>query len=483
MKQWKTHPSFWLVSFSVGIVLGITLAYFVSLKLDLPALILLVAVFVLVIWLSRKTYWPAVFCLILGLILAWGRASNLRQQIMTYDNLRGKQVVFSGELFDDVAKNSTGSSTYRLDNIRMFDHSLAGNILVTSRQKMSVKRGDTVNVKGVFGEGLAGYQAVVQNGEILSVEPNNQPGLVLRNFFTNNLDRHLNPLQSSLASAFLAGKRRDIPDDFNLKLQIVGLTHLVVASGFHLTVVVRAGKRLAEKHSRRLAFLLGLAAMILFSAMTGSSASMLRASFVSFLSLVGWYYGRKAEAWRILVLALAIVVLLEPTYLWGDVAFYLSFSSFAGVLLIGPILRQYFWGKPTLGFFSQLATEALGAQIATLPISLFFFGRLSLVAIVANLLAVPASAPIMLLSLLVSLLGAVPIIGSILTWLLQLLLNYIIAIVNFLSNLPMAQVSLEINLSGVVILYVLIIILTALAYWRNRRVDKAVATQPFNAIE
>lgn len=481
MERWKSHPSGWLVATMIGVTVGVALAYFVWLKLDLGVLLGLIAVLLAGLWFGRRTIWPIFISLAIGCLIGWSWATPFSQQVQIYRNLISKEAQLSGVLFDDVGQTSSGAYIYRLDQIEIYNQKIVGDILAMTRQRTTAKRGDRVYMKGVVSDGLAGYQVTLQNAEIEQVIARPSLGLTTRNFFTDNLDSHLSPLQSSLASAFLTGKRREIPADFTLNLQIVGLTHLVVASGFHLTAVVRAGKRLGEKRSRRWALFLGLLAIGLFTMITGVSSSMTRAGLVSLISLVGWYYGRRGAAGRILLLVLGLTVLINPLYLWGNASFYLSFCAFAGVLILGPILRQYFWGKRKLGFFSQLLTEALSAQIATLPISVFFFGKLSTVMLITNLLVVPVASILMLFSLLVSLFGAVPGIGVILIWPLQFMLNYVIGVTNWFAALPLAQIDLTINLWQVILAYILVVVLVIYLAWRNRHDVKLDVA--FNVIE
>lgn len=483
MKRWRIHPSWWLLALMTGVTFGVGVAYFVWLDVTWPILAILILVLFSVTVIAKNTICPVILCLVVGLLFGWRYATPFRQQLRVYDNLVGKEVSLTGVLFDDVAKTTSGAYIYRLDQVEIYQQKLPGDVMVMSRQASTAKRGDRLEVNGVLSEGLAGYQATFKNAELGQVLPISSPGLKLRNFFTNNLDRQSSPLQASLASAFLTGKRRELPADFTVNLQIVGLTHLVVASGFHLTTVVRAGKRLGEKRSRRWALVLGLSAIGVFTLITGLSSSMTRAGLVSLISLIGWYYGRRASAGRILLLVLGLTMLFNPLYLWGHASFYLSFSAFAGVLLIGPTLRQYFWGRKKLCFLPQLLTEALSAQVATLPISIFFFDKLSTVMLITNLLVVPVMPLVMLLSLLVSLLGAVPGIGLVLVWSLQLILNYIIGVTNWFASLPLARVDTTIGLGQVILAYAVIISVVGYMAWRNRRDAKLAEALSFNVIE
>lgn len=468
----------------MGTTLGVATAYFIWLDVSWVVLIILLVVLAVLIKTTKTTIWPLLILVLVGFLLGWRYATSFRQQLQAYDQLVNKEVVLSGVLFDDVAKTTSGAYVYRLDQIEVYGRKLPGDILVMSRQSSVAKRGDRLEIAGVVSEGLAGYQVAFKNARLGQVAASTSWGLAMRNFFTDNLDYHLSPLQSSLASAFLTGKRRELPANFTLNLQIVGLTHLVVASGFHLTTVVRAGKRVGEKRSRRWALALGLLAIGLFTMITGLSSSMTRAGLVSLISLVGWYYGRRSSAGRILLLVLGLTVLMNPLYLWGNASFYLSFGAFAGVLIIGPIMRQYFWGKTKLGFVKQLLTESIAAQIATLPISIFFFGKLSTVALLTNLLVVPVASLLMLLSLLVSLFGAIPGVGAILVWPLQLVLNYVIGVTNWFAGLPLAQIDVTVNLWQVILAYAVIIAATAYMAWCNQRdVKLAEALKAFNVIE
>lgn len=484
MKRWKYHPSWWSVGLMIGATLGVALVYFVWLDVSWLVLIILVLFLIIGMILTKQTVLPLLFCVSIGFLLGWRYTTPIHQQLQVYDNLVGKEVVLSGVLFDDVAKTASGAYIFRLDQIEIGGCKLPGDVLAMSRQSSLAKRGDQLEVSGKLSEGLGGYRATFKNAKLGKVTANSDFGLKMRNFFTDNLDCQLSPLQSSLASAFLTGKRRELPADFTLNLQIVGLTHLIVASGFHLTTVVRAGKRIGEERSRRWALTLGLLAIGLFTMITGLSSSMTRAGLVSLISLVGWYYGRRSSAGRILLLALGLTVLINPLYLWDDASFYLSFGAFTGVLLLGPIMRQYFWGKTKLRFVSQLLTESLSAQIATLPISIFFFGKLSTVALITNLLIVPVASLLMLLSLLVSLFGSVPSIGAILILPLQLVLNYVIGVTNWFASLPLAQIDLTINLWQVVVAYGVIVGVAIYMAWRNQRDAKlAKALKTFNVIE
>ncbi len=72
------------------------------------------------------------------------------------------------------------------------------------------------------------------------------------------------------------------------------------------------------------------------------SPSMSRAGLVAGLSLLAWYYGRRIHPLVLLPLAMAITVMVQPSYAWGDLGWQLSFAAFAGVLIGAPLIQAYF---------------------------------------------------------------------------------------------------------------------------------------------
>ena len=143
--------------------------------------------------------------------------------------------------------------------------------------------------------------------------------------------------QASLGIGFLTGQRSTLPDSLDEQLRIVGLTHIVVASGYNLTILVRFARRLFVRYSKYWATVSASVMICGFVLVTGFSPSMSRAALVTGLSLAAWYYGRKIHPLVLLLFAAAITVLINPSFLWGDIGWALSFTAFAGVMLLAPL--------------------------------------------------------------------------------------------------------------------------------------------------
>ncbi len=148
-------------------------------------------------------------------------------------------------------------------------------------------------------------------------------------------------------------------------------------------------------------------------AVTGLSPSMSRAGLVAGLSLAAWYYGRTIHPLVLLPVSAAITLLINPQFGWGDLGWQLSFASFAGVIMLAPLLHSYFFGNKEPGAFRQILIETLSAQIMTLPLLMMSFGVISNVALIANILILPFVPLAMLLTFMSSVMVFVPMIGDV----------------------------------------------------------------------
>jgi competence protein ComEC len=289
---------------------------------------------------------------------------------------------------------------------------------------------------------------------------------VLRDWFADLVRVAIPEPESSLGIGYLVGQRRSLPVDLTLALQMAGLTHVVVASGYNLTILVRMSRRLFAKISKYLSVMVAGFMIIAFILITGLSPSMMRAGLVAALSLAAWYYGRNFHPITLLSIAVALTIIIDPSYAWGDLGWQLSFMAFGGVMILAPLASRYLFGDKKPGFIGQVLIETVSAQILTAPILIAAFGQISNVAIVTNLLVLPLVPLAMLLTFIAGLGSlAVPslavVIAAPATW----LLGYMVNVAQFFAGLPWAVAVVKLEWWGEVICYLFIAII-CLYLWR-----------------
>jgi competence protein ComEC len=276
--------------------------------------------------------------------------------------------------------------------------------------------------------------------------------LALKGWFTTGLALTLPEPHGSLAAGLTVGARRGLSEEWLAALRRTGIIHIVVLSGYNLTIVAEALIRLFTFAPFFWRFGLGVVGIWLFALMTGAGASVMRASLMATIALVARVTGRVYHATTALGVAAALMIWWEPRILIWDVGFQLSILATFGLIHGTPKLAPYFrwlrWPaspRASLGgsWLRELAAATAATQIFVLPWLLYQIGELSLVALPVNLLVVALVPATMLATFLA---GTVAGVSTVLAWPFSaaayLLLTYELAVVRFFNWLPLAAISI-----------------------------------------
>jgi competence protein ComEC len=469
----KIHSS-WLIAFAcAGIVLGVIVAQYIPQTWFAAIAWLLVSVGLLAIGFWRRTLYIVPTCVLAGCLLGLWRGSIDMQARVPYERLQGQQLRIEGRVSEDVERDIKANTLIRLNDIHVMNHSLPGAMWVSARTDVDIKRGDVMTVEGRLSEGFGSFATSMYQANLVRIE-RPEPGDIAREVRDNFADKirlAIDEPAASLGLGYLVGQRRGLPPELDEALKIAGLTHIVVASGYNLTILVRLARRLLSKVSKYLGALSAGAMILSFVAITGMSPSMSRAGLVAGLSLLAWYYGRKFHPAVLLSFVAAITLLLNPSYGWNDLGWQLSFAAFVGVMIVAPLMQRYFFGDKKPGTVRQILGETVSAQLVTLPILVLAFGQFSNLAIVANLLVLPLVPLAMLLTFIVGLgVLIVPALATIIGAPAEWLLRYMIIVAEQLAALPWAQTELVINGWVVTVFYVILAVFCVYV-WRQTRYD------------
>lgn len=279
--------------------------------------------------------------------------------------------------------------------------------------------------------------------------------LNVRRRLARSIDLALPEPQSSLAQGVLLGRRAALPADLAADLNATNTSHLVVVSGSNV-VLVSAFVTLffAWAIGRRPALVLSIAAVAAYAVLVGPSPPVVRAAIMGILTVIATVNGRRSSAISALLLAAAVMLGLSPSTV-RDVSFQLSFAATAGMLYLSMPLQRWLIelaaralrAETLPGWTRALVAEPLAmtfaAILATAPLLALNFGRLSLVAIPANLLVVPAFPFILASSLLAALGGLLPAGRLVVAAPAYYLLTYWIEVTRRLAALPGAAAQVD----------------------------------------
>ncbi|KAB8141439.1 ComEC family competence protein [Chloroflexia bacterium SDU3-3] len=218
--------------------------------------------------------------------------------------------------------------------------------------------------------------------------------LGLRDAARRTLLRELPEPQSSLAVGILLGIQSSIPEDVYESFSLTGTSHILVISGWNISIIGAALYALAERMrlSKRAAFWAILTTIWLYTAFVGLTPTVIRAAVMGSIVVLGQRLERPAHAWTTLAAACAAMALWNPQVLW-DMGFQLSALATASLFAFGKgteaLLNRTFLRADWLGWAREALTATLAAQILALPLILYAFGNLSIVAPLANVVLLP----------------------------------------------------------------------------------------------
>lgn len=236
-----------------------------------------------------------------------------------------------------------------------------------------------------------------------------------------------------------------------------GVTHIVAISGYNISIVATIFMKLCAHLliPRKKAFWCIVSGIICFLIFAGLSASVVRAGIMGIIVLLATQLGRKARVVNVLALTATIMALSNPYILLYDAGFQLSFISTIGLIYLSPKLEKYFIKVPEKFALRESVTSTFSAIIATLPLILFQFKRLSIVAPLVNVLIlwlIPWIMAIGFFSVLCSFVYAP--IGVAFSWIAYAAMEYIIRVVTFFAHLRFAMLDFHIPIYGMIAGYI-----------------------------
>ncbi len=296
-----------------------------------------------------------------------------------------------------------------------------------------------------------------------------------KNNFVEKIREILPEPESSLLAGLIVAGKASMPKNILEEFRRAGVIHIVVLSGYNITIVAEFIRRFFQKilltkrinvlvdpnHLPKLAASLSLLGILLFVLMTGAEATVVRAALMVLVVILAKLLGRDYSASRALLVAGFLMILENPKILLFDPSFQLSFLATCGLIYISPIMDK-FLEKLRMGegeLRSTLATT-IATQITVLPLLIYSVGDVSIVSLPANLLILLLIPYTMGIGFLATLIAYVsPVIALPLSYIAHLMLAWIIWVSHFLGNLSFATINIPLPAWLVIIVYFLIVLL------------------------
>jgi competence protein ComEC len=260
--------------------------------------------------------------------------------------------------------------------------------------------------------------------------------------------------EASLLSGILLGVEAGIPAPVQRAFKATGTSHIVAISGFNMAIVAGLFSTLFGRLlGRRGGFLAAAAAITVYTVLVGANAAVVRAAIMGGLALFARQVGRRQDGLTALAFSGALMAVFNPLLLW-EVGFQLSFMATLGLVLYAQPLADWFSGvagrmipvnraRQLSGPVGEYVLFTFAAQITTLPVLVYHFGRISLVSLIANPFILPAQPAVMILGGLAVLLGLAWLpLGKLAAWFAWPFVAYTIRVVEGFARLPGGEIVL-----------------------------------------
>lgn len=454
--------------FTIAFTLGITIGPYLNIWLFASlSFVLILFFFIFTANRLRKylSYSVILIAVIFGAVYSFNTTNKFNKTSL--ENYNGLQAAFTARITSepDVSKKKTSYvitllelngvkidntkvllSIYQTNNrepIFSYGNIIAGEgkVVLPSRERnpggFDYKR--YLNSQGIYASITCLSGNITNTGENAS-NPIIKASLFLKNRMEIVIDESLPKNQAGLLKGMLIGDRNGLPESIENDFNISGLTHIVCVSGANIAYVTFA-----------CIFILGLAgikkpassiitifAVLIFMFITGCSPSVVRASIMGIMILLADVFTRKTDVYTSISSACLIVLLYNPLTFY-DVGFQLSFAGTIGIVLFYKTLSGIFEFLPK--YINQALSATLAAQITVCPIIALYFNKLSLIALLTNVLVIPATGLITFIGFITVLLGQFSLIGArIISGLNFVLLSFVLKSAELSAKIPYASI-------------------------------------------
>jgi competence protein ComEC len=466
-----------VIKLSILFIIGILLQPFFSIQIVLVFIgILFFTAFLIFYFSSFNSINSIIFLLLSLLIISMGvfrvsvveKGSFIAENLYKVKNFTASGTVTKIELKKDyevefyftadsvkVNNNLIGKSIKLIGKIRderkgerdsIYNKLLPGNIIFISG---TFSKGREMRNPGEFdynkylrSKGISGIVTTynVEDLKILNDKTNFFPAEIFK--IRKAINRRIFELHdqqtASLLKGLLLADRSDI--DYQTKTEFInaGVIHVLAVSGLHTGFIILFLLIVFGRFNLYLRSIITVLGLFLFMCITGLPVSVIRASVMAVVIIIAFIFNRTTNIYNSLALAALIILIATPFEIYSP-GFQLSFSAVLSIAVIFPLCQRKIKDLHIKNSFIKytilLFAVSFSAQIGTLPVTLIYFGKLSLIAFAANLVVIPLAGLIILIAIVTLIVSPISIfIASIYAAANDLFTSILFNLINFAGS-------------------------------------------------
>jgi len=260
-----------------------------------------------------------------------------------------------------------------------------------------------------------------------------------------------------LFATIFMGNKNVVTDDVKQSFSNSGSMHILAVSGLHVGIVAFSIGLLLNVLFGKMKFMemkavVLITAIWLYAFLTGMPASVFRASIMFSIFVLSKYVKGEYAPYNSLAVAALIMLLISPMELFKP-GFQLSFVAVAGISYLYPLLNKLLISRYAIwNYMWGLTAVSISAQIATLPIIMYYFKQVPIYGILANVPAILIATCLIVLSIAVVVLPFA-FVTTFVSYVYNFLSNVLVQILDFIADMPHAVFNVSLTSIQVFMLY------------------------------
>ncbi len=283
-----------------------------------------------------------------------------------------------------------------------------------------------------------------------------------------------------LIAALLIGDRRELDDNILQSYTNAGIVHVLAISGLHVGIIymlLMTLLRVCERRKGLNIFRMIIIILVIWSyaLLTGFSPSVNRAATMFSLFAVAKVFDRDVSIFNLIAASAMLIMIVNPLIIY-QIGFQLSYAAVCGIVFFQPVFNQWFvFTHKIPDYLYKLFTVSLSAQLATFPISIYYFNQFPTYFWLSNLFVIPIVFLFVIVSILFVLFFKISFINLICSAVLGLLAKALNTWVEIINSLPHSLIcNLKLSLSEVTI--VVFCVWIFMSWYRSGKTYFAVLT-------
>lgn len=400
------------VFLSIPLSIGIVLSYFFD--FDMVGSLLLLGLFLIIssflIFKNKSVIVPLFFSfLFLGVLL-----NSTRGQSSYLKDFVGRELLLNA-IVDKISWQDEEIGKYVIKIQSIVDGNQKVEINEKSVLKVYGKKelqiGDSLIFSGVPKEPMANTNPMLYNYKLYlmtnniyttinindySIKEINRDNIdfkyKIREGFRHNIeglfDKYLREENSSLIKGIVLGQYSYLEEEDILKFRELGLAHILAVSGLHIGIIsgflIYVLSHLGIKRKYSVYFTLFV--LWVYGYLIGFPPSLLRAIIMLSIYFLSFIFAEPYDGINSLFFALFVMIIINPMWIF-NLGFQLSFMATFSIIYFTPKIRDVFYSYD--GKILRTIWGLLGVQIGLLPLQAYYFNRIYLISIMANLILAP----------------------------------------------------------------------------------------------